>query len=283
MTEYTFREVDVFCTDGFDGNPLGVVHDADSLSGDDMQRIANWTNFSETTFLLAPTESQADYQVRIFTPHEELPFAGHPTVGSAHAWSEAGGTPQTSGEIVQQCGIGLVVLRTVADRLAFESPPLIRSGTANEQDRQRALMTLGLKESDVVAVEWVDNGPRWIGVELAEGVDIGDLKPVASDDDEVDIAAFKLAVFSTSAPEGVDLEVRCFFGSGTLREDPVTGSANASIARYLQATGRINFPYVASQGTYMGRNGRVYVSEEGDRSLWVGGYAQTLVTGTLTT
>ncbi len=274
MKALPFREVDVFCSAGFDGNPLAVVHDANDLTTDQMQTIANWTNFSDTSFLLDPTDPEADYLVRIFTPNEELPFAGHPTIGSAHAWLEAGGSPNRPGLVIQQCGIGLVTLQNNGSQLGFESPELIRSGPASEADKNRNLAILGLEDHEVAAVEWIDNGPRWIGVELVDPGRIGTLSPSAVDSDQVDIAVFVVG----STLEGVDVEVRCFFGTD-LREDPVTGSANASIARYLRDRGTIDFPYVASQGTYMGRNGRAFVSEDQDGALWVAGDAKTLVTG----
>ncbi|MFW2382227.1 MAG: PhzF family phenazine biosynthesis protein [Acidimicrobiales bacterium] len=269
-----FREVDVFCSHGFDGNPLGVVHNADQLSDSQMQTIANWTNFSETTFLVQPSVATADYRVRIFTPFEELPFAGHPTLGSAHAWLEAGGTPSQTSKVVQECGIGLVTLRQDGGRLRFEAPPLIRSGPPDESVRLRTLAVMGLDDSEVANVEWIDNGPRWIGVELVDLARIGSLTPSPVDDDEVDIAVFSIG----SGLEGVDVELRCFFGPD-VREDPVTGSANASVAVYLQTHDKVRFPYVAAQGNYMGRNGRAYVSAESDGSLWVGGDVRTVVVG----
>ncbi len=276
MSPLTFREVDVFCTAGFDGNPLAVIHDAGELSDQQMQTIANWTNFSETSFLLPASDEAADYLVRIFTPFEELPFAGHPTIGSAHAWLEAGGEPHQAGMVIQQCGIGLVALQNDGVRLGFESPPLIRSGPPSNAERTRTLAILGLTEDEVVDVEWIDNGPRWIGVELADLGRIATLMPKAIDNDEVDIAVF--AVGSQLA--GVDVEVRCFFGT-EIREDPVTGSANASIARYLHARGTVGFPYVAAQGNYMGRNGRAFVSADDAGALWVAGDAKTIVQGVI--
>jgi PhzF family phenazine biosynthesis protein len=241
-----------------------------------MQQLANWTNFSETSFLLAPTDSEADYHVRIFTPFEELPFAGHPTIGSAHAWLEAGGQPRVHGTVVQQCGIGLVKLRHDGRRLCFQAPPLLRSGPPDEATRVRTLAVLGLDDDEVVNLEWIDNGPRWIGVELADTARLATLNPRPVDDDEVDIAVFVVG----SDLEGVDVELRCFFGTD-VREDPVTGSANASMARYLLAHNKVSFPYVAAQGNYMGRNGRAYVSADDDGSLWVGGDAKTRVVGTI--
>ncbi len=276
MSSLPFREVDVFCTDRFDGNPLAVIHDADHLGDEQMQTIANWTNFSETTFLVQPTDPAADYRVRIFTPFEELPFAGHPTIGSAHAWLEAGGVTRQAGLLVQECGIGLVMLRHDHNRLAFVSPPLLRSGQPDPADRARTLAILGLSEDEVVNVEWIDNGPRWIGVELADTARLATLTPRPVDDDEVDIAVFVVG----SDLDGVDVEIRCFFATD-VREDPVTGSANASVARYLFAHNRVSFPYVAAQGNYMGRNGRAYVSADDDGSLWVGGDAKTRMVGTI--
>lgn len=278
MSEHVFREVDVFCNIAFDGNPLAVIHGADGIAEDEMQTIANWTNFSETTFLLEPIDDNADYRVRIFTPYEELPFAGHPTIGSAHAWLEEGGTPKAEGLVVQQCGIGLVTLRNDGKRLAFEAPPLIKSGPADDATRARTLAILGVTEVDVTAVEWIDNGPRWVAAELRDPALLGTLTPSPIDDDEVDITAYALA----SNIKDVDIEVRCFFGT-EIREDPVTGSANAGLAVYFRDEDKIQFPYVAAQGNYMGRDGRVYVSADDNRSLWVAGDAKTVVTGKLHT
>jgi PhzF family phenazine biosynthesis protein len=276
VTTLPFCEVDVFCTHGFDGNPLAVVHEADHLSDEEMQTIANWTNFSETTFLMEPTEPTADYRVRIFTPFEELPFAGHPTIGSAHAWLLAGGTTKQLGVLEQECGIGLVRLRHDGHRLAFLGPPLLRSGPPDPAERARTLAILRLSEEEVVNVEWIDNGPRWIGVELADVGRLATLTPRPVDDDEVEIAVFAVG----SDLEGVDVEIRCFFATD-VREDPVTGSANASMARYLFEHNKVSFPYVAAQGNYMGRDGRVYVSADDDGSLWIGGDAKTVVVGTI--
>ncbi len=277
MTSLEFREVDVFCTNGLDGNPLAVIHGADELTTEQMQSVANWTNFSETTFLLEATDPTADYRVRIFTPTEELPFAGHPTIGSAHAFLEAGGIPKDNDRVIQECSIGLVPLRNDGNRLGFQAPPLVRGGAAEPEVRTRTLKILGLDESDVFDVVWIDNGPRWIGAHVTNPAVLASLSPSAIDDEEVDIAAFTVG----SELAGVDVEVRCFFGLD-VREDPVTGSANASIAQYLHENHLQAFPYVAAQGNYMGRNGRAYATTGDDDAIWLSGDATTIVSGRIT-
>jgi PhzF family phenazine biosynthesis protein len=271
-----FTQVDVFSDTPYLGNALAVVIDGEGLSTEDMQRIARWTNLSETTFLLPPGSPEADYRVRIFTPDQELPFAGHPTLGSCHAWLEAGGEPRTKGQVVQECEAGLVTLRITDDGLAFEAPPLVRSGPVDEGLLGGVAAALGVERGDIVAAEWVDNGPGWIGVLLADAERVLALRP-GTMPQAVGVAG--------PYPEGSEcaFEVRAFFPQhGATIEDPVTGSLNASLGQWLLGSGRARAPYIASQGTVIGRRGRVRISADYDGRVWVGGAVTTCVTGGLT-
>ncbi|WP_307861769.1 PhzF family phenazine biosynthesis protein [Nocardioides sp. SYSU D00065] len=272
-----FRQVDVFSAEPWLGNPLAVVHDADGVSDEEMARFARWTNLSETTFLCAPTDARADYRVRIWTPAGELPFAGHPTLGSAHAWLEAGGVPRGD-VLVQECGAGLVEVRR-APRLGFAAPPLRRSGPVEDDLRARVLAGLALDEAAVRDMAWIDNGPGWVGVDLGTARAVLDVVP--------DVAAFtdlKVTVLGRweageAADLGADVEVRAFFADGRdFVEDPVTGSANAGLAQWLMAAGALPGSYTARQGSAIGREGRVGLQSEGER-LWVSGDAVTRITG----
>lgn len=270
--------VDVFGAVPLTGNPLAVVIDSEGLTDQQMLDITRWLNLSETTFLV-PTESEAaSYAVRIFTLSGELPFAGHPTLGTCHVWS--GLDDHEGDEIVQECGAGLVRLRREDGRLAFEAPGLIRSGDVDADYLSTFADVLGVEADDVVASRWVDNGPGWVGVLLADADAVLALEPdfsVYTGDEELNIGVVGLY------PDGDDAayEVRAFFtGEGGRRvEDPVTGSLNASLAQWLIADGRIEAPYVASQGTVLGRRGRVHISQDDD-AIWVGGNTTTLVEGT---
>jgi len=269
-----FAQVDVFGSGPCSGNPVAVVLDADGLSTEEMQRFARWTNLSETTFVLPPSDPQADYRVRIFTPVLELPFAGHPTLGTCHAWLEAGGEAREAGEVVQECGVGLVRIKREEDRLAFAAPRLQRSGPASEEEIQRVAAALGTDRSELLAVEWVDNGPGWIGALLESAERVLELKPSGVD--------FDLGVVGFH-PDGAEaaIELRAFFPiDGITAEDPVTGSLNASVAQWLIGSGRLNAPYVATQGSAIGRAGRIHVSQDDDGTIWVGGRNETVVTGT---
>lgn len=270
----SFRQVDVFSAEPFRGNPVAVVHDADGFSDEDMARFANWTNLSETTFLLAPTTDEADYRLRIFTPSAELPFAGHPTIGSAHAWLEAGGTPRRDGELVQECAAGLVQLRT-GDRISFAGPPFVRSGAVSEEDRERIVRALRIDPSQVRDLEWIDNGPGWVGVLLDSAEEVLAIEPDWSAAMGMDIGVVG------PYPEGSEcaVEIRAFCPGYGIAEDPVTGSLNAGVGQWL-AGDRIPASYVASQGTVLGRRGRVFVERIGD-TVWVGGDARTSITGTV--
>lgn len=267
-----FSQVDVFTHELTDGNPVAVVHAADGLSDDVMAAFARWTNLSETTFLLAPTDPDADYRLRIFTTYGELPFAGHPTLGSARAWLAAGGVPRRPGELLQECGAGLVRVRESAGRLAFAAPPLRRSGPVAEADLRQVVESLGISRSDVVDAQWADNGPGWVALLLADADAVLSVEPGPFGDID------KVGIVGPHAPGGdADFEVRAFFPAG---EDPVTGSLNAGIAQWLIGSGRAPESYVAAQGTRRGRRGRVHVDSDGD-DIWVGGDTVVGITGTV--
>ncbi|GGF45076.1 phenazine biosynthesis protein PhzF [Marmoricola endophyticus] len=254
--------VDVFTDSLGLGNPVAVVHDADTLTPAQKQLFARWTNLSETTFLLTATDPAADYRLRIFTPSRELPFAGHPTVGSARAWLTAGGVPRAD-RLVQECGAGLVEVRREGDRLAFAAPPLLRGGPVEAEDVAAIAGQLGVGVEEVVDAQWCDNGPGWVTLllESAERVLSLDPGPLTGPFPHVGVVGPHPA-----GPE-VDLEVRAFTETW---EDPVTGSLNAAIGQWLVPAGRVGASYVAAQGTALGRRGRVHVTTEAGRT-WVGG------------
>jgi PhzF family phenazine biosynthesis protein len=238
-----------------------------------MQRFAHWTNLSETTFVLPPSDGDADYAVRIFTPVLELPFAGHPTLGTCHAWLAAGGAPNDDGVIVQECGAGRVPIRRTEDGLAFAAPPLLRSGPVDEELVEHIASVLGIDRGEIFDAEWADNGPGWVAVLLADAEAVLALRPGL-----VDLDVGVVGPYPEGSPEA--FEVRAFFPKdGATVEDPVTGSLNASLAGWLLRTGRASAPYVASQGTALGRAGRVHVSCDDDGTIWVGGGTVTCVEG----
>jgi PhzF family phenazine biosynthesis protein len=270
-----FRQVDVFTSEPFLGNPVAVVLDGDGLADDELQTFARWTNLSETTFVLPPTDGRADYWVRIFTPGSELPFAGHPTLGTCHAWLQDGGVPHHEDEIVQQCGAGLIRIRRTPNGLGFAAPPLIRSGAVEEGLVDRIAGMLDITREEILDSQWVDNGPGWVAVLLRDAEAVLALQPRNVELDVGIVGAY---------PEGHDpaFEVRAFFlADGVTREDPVTGSLNASLAGWLLATGRAIAPYVAGQGTALGRRGRVHISTDADGAIWVAGGTITCVSGTV--
>lgn len=270
-----FAQVDVFGSGPCSGNPVAVVLDAEGFSTEEMQRFSRWTNLSETTFVLPPTDPAADYRVRIFTPVLELPFAGHPTLGTCHAWLEGGGEARDSGEIVQECDAGLVRIRRDEGQLAFAAPPLIRSGPASEEDAARVASALGLDPAEMLAVEWVDNGPGWIGVLLEDAARVLALRPGPLD--------FDLGVVGFHPPGSeAAIEVRAFMPvNGIAVEDPVTGSLHASVAQWLLGSGWLTAPYLATQGGAIGRAGRVHVSQDEEGTIWVGGRTETVIAGTV--
>jgi PhzF family phenazine biosynthesis protein len=271
---FQFRQVDVFTNTPYVGNPVAVVLGADGLSDEQMQQFANWTNLSETTFVLTPRDAGADYLVRIFTGSRELPFAGHPTLGTCHAWLEAGGRPSHPDAVIQECGAGLITVRRTEAGLAFAAPALVRSGPVEEPVAERVAQGLNVPRSDIVDIAWADNGPGWVAVLLASAEAVLAVKPGVLDLD-VGVAG----PYPDGSPEA--LEVRAFTPMVTSAEDPVTGSLNASLGQWLLSSGRLASPYVASQGTVLGRRGRVHVSQDPDGQVWVGGGTVTCITGTV--
>lgn len=270
-----FSQIDVFTAEPYRGNPLAVVLDAEGMSSGQMQQFAHWTNLSETTFLLPPTHPKADYRVRIFTAQEEFPFAGHPTLGSAHAWLAAGGQPRRAGLLVQECGAGLVRVKRDGGRLAFAAPPLTRFEPVAEEDLVRITEALRLSRTAILDASWLVNGPDWIGLLLGSAEEVLDLK--------VDFAALdglKVGVIGPYRTGDVDFEVRTFIPGDAAAEEPVTGSFNAGVAQWLIGSGRVPSRYVASQGTVLGRAGRVYVEAAG-ADIWVGGSSVTCINGTV--
>ncbi len=267
------RQVNVFSPEPLLGNPVAVVHDADALTDEQMAAFARWTNLSETTFLLHPAAGDADYRLRIFTPGGELPFAGHPTLGSAHAWLEAGGVPHGEG-LVQECGVGLVRVRR-DEQLAFAAPPLIRSGPVEETDLDRIVTALRIDRDDVVDGQWVDNGAGWVAVLLRDAAAVLALDPDFARFDGLDIGVAGLH------PAGGDtqVEVRAFAPDVGIPEDPVTGSLNAGLAQWLTGNGTLPPSYVAAQGTALGRAGRAHVDTDSDGTIWVGGATVTTISG----
>jgi PhzF family phenazine biosynthesis protein len=276
VRKFRFVEVNVFSTDPLRGNPLAVVHAAEGLSEARMAELARWTNLSETTFLLPPRNPDADYYVRIFTPGGELPFAGHPTLGSCHAWLAAGGKPRQPGLVVQECGVGLVQVRRDGPRLEFAAPPVRRSGPLEADVRAKIARALGIEQSDIVQHQWVDNGPGWCAVMLRSARQALALKP-----DWQALGPLKLGVVAPQeAGHDAAFEVRAFIGGGGY-EDPVTGSLNASLAQWLIGAGLAKPSYVAAQGTALQRAGRVYLRKDAE-NIWVGGDVTEVVSGAVT-
>ncbi|WP_316229899.1 PhzF family phenazine biosynthesis protein [Bradyrhizobium sp. SZCCHNR1051] len=276
MPMLPFHQVDVFSKVAFKGNPLAVIAEADGLDDAAMRAIANWTNLSETTFLSRAQNPGADYRVRIFSPQRELPFAGHPTLGSCHVWLALGGRPKGE-HVVQECGAGLVRIKRDGDRLAFAAPPLRRSGAVDAELTSRITAALGIQSSTVRAVQWVDNGPGWIGVLIDSRRALLDIRfnPAALPQQPIGVVApWDRA---QDGPEA-DYEVRGFMWGGG--EDPVTGSLNASLAQWLIGAGIAPKQYVASQGTVLGRAGRVHVAQDGE-TIWIGGDVAPVVKGTI--
>jgi PhzF family phenazine biosynthesis protein len=270
-----FNQVDVFTAAGrpYFGNGLAVVLDGSGLTPEEMQRFARWMNLSETTFVLPPNAPDADYQVRIFTPTQELPFAGHPTLGTCHAWLAAGNVPTQADVIIQQCPAGLIRVRRTDAGLAFAAPPLVRSGPVEESLIAHVAEVLNLRRADVVDAQWVDNGPGWVAVLLESAPAVLGVKPGVVDMDIGVVGAYP-------AGSECQFEVRAFFPKdGSTAEDPVTGSLNASLAEWLLRSGRANGAYVASQGAALGRCGRVYITTDADGTIWVGGASVTCING----
>ena len=274
MSRFAFTQVDVFSGTALRGNPLAVVHGADALDDERMQAFARWTNLSETTFLLAPRDPGADYRVRIFTPGGELPFAGHPTLGSCHAWLERGGTPRRALEVIQQCAVGLVRIRRDADALAFAAPPLAQNDVSAD-DLDGVAAALGIGRERIVAAQWLKNGPNWLTLLLDSAATVLALAP-----DAVRMQRFAAVGVVGAHPAGSEctFEVRAFVCQPTLYEDPVTGSLNAGIAEWLIGAGRAPERYLAAQGTRLARAGRVRIARE-QGTVWVGGASLSCIRG----
>ncbi|WP_332814184.1 PhzF family phenazine biosynthesis protein [Ramlibacter sp.] len=286
MRSRRFQQVDVFTATPYLGNPLAVVLDGSGLTPQQMQAFTDWTNLSEATFLLPPEHPQADYRVRIFCPGRELPFAGHPTLGSCHAWLGAGGRPK-GGSIVQECGVGLVRIRRddASGRLAFAAPPLRKSSPLPDAEVERIARGLGIPRADIAAHAWCDNGPNWRGILLRDAGQVLALRP-----DPAVLAGLDVGVIGPRGKVGVigpraagddcAFEVRAFFpGNHGMAEDPVTGSLNAALAQWLIGAGLAPERYVAAQGTALGRAGRVHVERMADGEIWIGGHSVTCISG----
>ncbi len=271
-----FEQLDVFSSTPWSGNPLAVVVDGDGLSDDEMHRFANWTNLSETTFLLPPTVPGADYRVRIFTTTVELPFAGHPTLGTCQAWLDHGGRPAGGDAIMQQCDAGLVAIRPEHDRLAFAAPPLVKSGPVDDVLRERIERTLGMP---IVDAAWCDNGPGWVAALLPSADDVLALEPDFGDTLDLKLGVVGPVRHAADHDQDHDVEIRAFFpGATSMQEDPVTGSLNASVAQWLMGRDDSLQTYVARQGTALGRSGRVHLRRDGE-DIWVGGAVTRCVSG----
>ena len=270
-----FTQVDVFTDRLMYGNPVAVVHDADGISDGDMQAFARWTNLSETTFLLKPTHDFADYRLRIFTPGGELPFAGHPTLGSARAWLEAGNTPRTPGTLRQECGAGMVTIRQEGERLAFAAPPLVRQGPVNIAIMAQIKRALKIDEDVIEEANWVDNGPGWIGLLLLGAEDVLELQP---DYDMMgDMAIGVMGPYETGAGEIPTYETRAFVPGMSVPEDPVTGSLAAGFATWLMNDGLAPDRYLVRQGSALDRRGMIHVQRDGE--IWIGGDTVVGATG----
>ncbi len=273
VSTQAFRQVDVFARGAFTGNPVAIVHDADDVSTEEMRAITRWTNLSEAAFLLQPLQRSADYRLRIFEPKIELPFAGHPTLGACAAWLDAGGIPQQPGIVVQECGAGLIKIRITDAGLAFAAPPMIRHEPVETDTLTRAMRLLGLTANDVVTSHWIDNGPGWMGLQLTDAQRVLDIPMPTEAAEHFDVGVVGLYPTGSNAA----IEVRAFFNdpNGSIREDPVTGSLNASIAQWMLGNGTLTAPYVAHQ-----TSGRATV-EQFDGQIWIGGTADVRVTGTI--
>lgn len=297
MISRPFKQVDVFTSTPYYGNPLAVVLDGNGIDDAAMQRFAAWTNLSETTFILPPTDPAADYRVRIFTPGGELPFAGHPTLGSCHAWLQAGGRPKAASHVLQQSAVGLVAIRREGERLAFAAPP-VRRIAPSPTLLAKVAAALGLKAQQIVSAQLLDNGPAWLGLLLDDADTVLTLKPdhralrelgqkvgvaglPASDGSPRLVARSnrEARAFARPAEIPADIEVRAFAAPIGVEEDPVTGSFNASLAQWLIADGHLPERYVAAQGQTLGRAGRVHLRRDADGQVWVGGDSVTCVDG----
>ena len=270
-----FAQIDVFSSKPYRGNPVAVVIDCDGLDDGEMQQFARWTNLSETTFLLPPTNPAADYRVRFFTPTEELPFAGHPTLGTAFAWLIHGGIPRIENSIVQECEVGLVNVNRHGNSLSFAAPSLLRGGPVEESLIGEAAVSLGIDRDAIIDSAWIDNGPGWIGVQLASAEQVLAIKP-----QRTNLTLGVIGAYPTGSRFAY--EVRAFYSSGGITvEDPVTGSLNASLAQWLIGAGRFMPPYLASQGKAMGHEGEIHISMDQMNQVWIGGEVTACIQGTV--
>jgi PhzF family phenazine biosynthesis protein len=281
MTQRPFKQVDVFTSTPYRGNPVAVVMDGTGLSDEQMQHFARWTNLSETTFLLPPQHDSADYRVRIFTPGGELPFAGHPTLGSCHAWLESGGRPRHGDVIVQECKVGLVRVRRQGPLQAFAAPALKRADPSPAL-LARVAAALGLKAEQVIAAQSLDNGPVWLGLLLDTPQTVLGLAPDHSQLKQLGVKVGVAALYPAAASrDGPALEVRAFAAAIGITEDPVTGSLNASLAQWLIAEGHLPSRYLAAQGGCLERAGRVHVERDDNGQVWIGGGSVTCISGSV--
>ena len=270
-----FAQIDVFSSKPYRGNPVAVVIDCDGLDDGEMQQFARWTNLSETTFLLSPTNPNADYRVRFFTPTEELPFAGHPTLGTAYAWLIHGGIPRIENSIVQECEVGLINVNRHGNSLSFAAPSLLRGGPVEESLVCEAATSLGIDRDAIIESAWIDNGPGWLGVQLATAEQVLAIKP-----QRTNLTLGVIGAYPTGSRFAY--EVRAFYSSGGVTvEDPVTGSLNASLAQWLIEAGRFMPPYLASQGKAMGHEGEIHISMDQMNQVWIGGEVTACIQGTV--
>ncbi|MFJ1747743.1 PhzF family phenazine biosynthesis protein [Streptomyces sp. NPDC088116] len=272
-----FVQVDVFSTSPYLGNPVAVVLDGADVTDEEMQRVARWTNLSETTFVLPPTVPEADYRLRIFTPQSELPFAGHPTLGSARAWLDGGGVPRHADRIVQQCGAGLVTVRRGDGVLSFAAPPLVRDGALDDAYLKRIVAAFGMDHDRVLAHQWVDNGPGWAVLQLPTAYEVLALEP--------DLALIPDAMVGAigAHPTGSrhDFEMRTFAPRCGVAEDPACGSMNAAVGQWLTTTGTAPCAYRVSQGARLGRAATIEISTDPDGAVWVSGATTVCIRGTI--
>lgn len=273
---HPFAQVDVFSQSLYQGNPLAVILEAEDLSDSDLQKIARWTNLSETTFLLPPTQEGADYRVRIFTPRGELLFAGHPTLGSAHAWLEHHGDSRDKEVLVQECAAGLIKVRRGEGILSFAAPATQRSGDLNEDFLATIARAFGIERQDIAAHQWVDNGPGWAVVQLPTAQQVLDLQPDLSLIPDAMVGA----IGAYPAGSEFDFEMRTFAPRAGVAEDPVCGSMNASVGQWLIRSGRVDGAYRVSQGSLLGRAGDITITPDEMGTVWVGGATNTLFRGT---
>ncbi|MDN6431983.1 PhzF family phenazine biosynthesis protein [Corynebacterium flavescens] len=273
---HPFAQVDVFSQSLYQGNPLTVILEAEDLSDSDLQKIARWTNLSETTFLLPPTQEGADYRVRIFTPRGELLFAGHPTLGSAHAWLEHHGDSRDKEVLVQECAAGLIKIRRGEGILSFAAPATQRSGDLNEDFLATIARAFGIERQDIAAHQWVDNGPGWAVVQLPTAQQVLDLQPDLSLIPDAMVGA----IGAYPAGSEFDFEMRTFAPRAGVAEDPVCGSMNASVGQWLIRSGRVDGAYRVSQGSLLGRAGDITITPDEMGTVWVGGATNTLFRGT---